>query len=165
MGRKRSETIELRNEYVRGYPLDMVGFLFVVLQWHWQTQIYPPDDPNELHEILAMPYRKRQVTRLWTDETRKLFKWMRVARPISDEDRSAAWGKTNGRCHHCDIDLTTEKHRINSFHVDHVIPVSRGGTSHIDNLVPACRTCNMSKGSCYTIPMVTGAERLKEVSP
>lgn len=30
---------------------------------------------------------------------------------------------------------------------DHVIPIHRGGTHSIGNLVPACRTCNRSKGS------------------
>lgn len=28
---------------------------------------------------------------------------------------------------------------------DHVIPVARGGTSEMDNLTTACRTCNRSK--------------------
>ena len=31
-------------------------------------------------------------------------------------------------------------------HVDHVVPVSRGGTDHPANLVAACATCNMGKG-------------------
>lgn len=30
--------------------------------------------------------------------------------------------------------------------IDHVIPLSRGGQDPIDNLVPACRSCNSSKG-------------------
>jgi len=30
---------------------------------------------------------------------------------------------------------------------DHVVPISRGGVHGISNLVPACRTCNQSKGS------------------
>ena len=32
-----------------------------------------------------------------------------------------------------------------SEHLDHVIPLSRGGTHEIDNLVPACAKCNVSK--------------------
>jgi 5-methylcytosine-specific restriction endonuclease McrA len=31
--------------------------------------------------------------------------------------------------------------------IDHVIPVSKGGDSFIENLVPACRGCNASKGN------------------
>lgn len=31
-------------------------------------------------------------------------------------------------------------------HVDHVFPVTRGGTDDDDNLVAACRDCNLSKG-------------------
>jgi hypothetical protein len=30
--------------------------------------------------------------------------------------------------------------------VDHVRPLSRGGAEHESNLVPACRSCNSSKG-------------------
>ncbi len=30
---------------------------------------------------------------------------------------------------------------------DHVIPLSRGGSNYISNIVPACRPCNASKGT------------------
>lgn len=30
-------------------------------------------------------------------------------------------------------------------HIDHVVPISRGGTSHPDNLAVACQRCNSSK--------------------
>ena len=30
--------------------------------------------------------------------------------------------------------------------VDHVIPINKGGTDHLDNLVAACMTCNSSLG-------------------
>ena len=32
-------------------------------------------------------------------------------------------------------------------HADHVIPLSRGGTHTLTNLVPACADCNLSKGA------------------
>ncbi len=32
-----------------------------------------------------------------------------------------------------------------SIEMDHVIPISRGGRHSIGNLVPACKTCNLSK--------------------
>jgi len=31
--------------------------------------------------------------------------------------------------------------------VDHVVPLARGGSNDLDNLVPACATCNSSRGS------------------
>ncbi len=31
--------------------------------------------------------------------------------------------------------------------VDHVLPISRGGTNDLDNLVLACQPCNVSKGN------------------
>lgn len=32
-------------------------------------------------------------------------------------------------------------------HIDHCIPLSRGGEHNLENLVPSCAPCNMSKGS------------------
>ena len=34
-----------------------------------------------------------------------------------------------------------------SKHVDHVIPLSRGGNHSVGNLAPACQECNLAKGS------------------
>lgn len=31
--------------------------------------------------------------------------------------------------------------------IEHLIPLSRGGTNHVDNLRPACRSCNSKKGT------------------
>lgn len=31
--------------------------------------------------------------------------------------------------------------------MDHVVPLSRGGSNGIENIVPACRPCNASKGN------------------
>jgi hypothetical protein len=47
--------------------------------------------------------------------------------------------RDNGTCVYCgekDID----------FHLDHVIPQCQGGKNNINNLVLACKKCNMSKG-------------------
>lgn len=55
--------------------------------------------------------------------------------------RRLVFGKTGGRCHWCggDAGLTPE--------IDHVVPVSRGGSDELENLVLSCRPCNRSKGS------------------
>lgn len=55
----------------------------------------------------------------------------------------------SGPCVYCGAPATT---------VDHDIPVIRGGANGRDNLVPACWTCNMAKGS------MTGLEFLAVLS-
>jgi 5-methylcytosine-specific restriction endonuclease McrA len=35
-------------------------------------------------------------------------------------------------------------------HLDHVLPIARGGVHCVDNLRPACAPCNLSKGAKYT---------------
>jgi len=45
-----------------------------------------------------------------------------------------------GLCAYCSTPLH------GNYHVDHVIPLSRGGSNNPDNLVLACATCNTSKG-------------------
>ncbi|MFI8830536.1 HNH endonuclease [Streptomyces afghaniensis] len=32
-------------------------------------------------------------------------------------------------------------------HVDHLVPLARGGAHSLSNLVPACQRCNTSKGA------------------
>jgi 5-methylcytosine-specific restriction endonuclease McrA len=46
------------------------------------------------------------------------------------------------RCYYCNRQLTS-----NSIEADHRIPVSRGGKNCGANIVPACRACNVRKGS------------------
>ncbi len=48
--------------------------------------------------------------------------------------------RQKGRCYYCQQKVKWSKH-----HVDHVIPLSRGGSNDISNLVIACPTCNLSK--------------------
>jgi len=43
---------------------------------------------------------------------------------------------------HCWICLSTDR-----LEVDHIIPVSRGGSNDISNLTTLCKSCNCSKGS------------------
>lgn len=41
--------------------------------------------------------------------------------------------------------------KIAKIELDHVIPVSKGGTHSIGNLVPACKSCNMSKTDNFLV--------------
>ena len=61
----------------------------------------------------------------------------RVEHDLSDEQWSAIKTAWSG-CAYCGA--TTE-----SFQRDCVLPISRGGRYTLDNIVPACRSCNASK--------------------
>ena len=68
--------------------------------------------------------------------------------PLKPRERDSVWNMTGGRCVYCGVQ--TNRERFGTFQVDHVIPVSFGGTNDPKNLVPACKSCNASK-AYYTV--------------
>jgi hypothetical protein len=56
--------------------------------------------------------------------------------------RAIIWNKTGGKCWYCN----RQTNPWTDFCIDHVVPISSGGTDDLDNLVPCCRPCNASKG-------------------
>lgn len=65
--------------------------------------------------------------------------------------RSAVWRKTDGHCWHCRKKLDP----FTDFHIDHLVSRKLGGPDDLENYVPSCQTCNLSKG----------AKRLEEWRP
>lgn len=55
------------------------------------------------------------------------------------EDIRRQYEAQSGRCYYCGIQVG------NDYHVDHVVPLSRGGSNGPENLVIACAPCNLSK--------------------
>ena len=56
--------------------------------------------------------------------------------------RQAIKEANNYECIYCG-----EKHHEHDLTIDHVHPRTMGGTNITSNCVPACRSCNQSKGS------------------
>lgn len=46
--------------------------------------------------------------------------------------------------------------------IDHVKPLSEGGSNKIDNLVAACKPCNSSRSTVKVIPLWQGAEKCRK---
>ncbi len=55
------------------------------------------------------------------------------------DDIQAQYKRQKGKCYYCHTKVGK------NYHVDHVIPISRGGSNDISNLVITCTFCNLSK--------------------
>ncbi|MGD9732766.1 MAG: HNH endonuclease [Desulfamplus sp.] len=59
------------------------------------------------------------------------------------ELRNSQWWKrkrSQGICHYCGESFPPKE-----LTMDHVVPISRGGTSSKNNVVPCCKECNTKK--------------------
>ena len=56
-------------------------------------------------------------------------------------NRHVLFGQQEGRCNGCKVDFP-----FRNMTVDHVVPQSRGGTDHLENLQLLCNYCNSLKG-------------------
>jgi hypothetical protein len=65
--------------------------------------------------------------------------------------KTKLYWKGQGNCGICSnpIDTTLNYPDPKSFSVDHIIPLSKGGSERIDNLQPAHLACNLAKGNSY----------------
>lgn len=59
------------------------------------------------------------------------------------------------RCYYCGIKIERKK-----LHIDHLNPLARGGAHAAYNLVPACQTCNLTKGKKEPNRFVVGQQLL-----
>lgn len=58
-------------------------------------------------------------------------------KPITDDVKLFAWSRDGGACVKCGA--------TSDLHFDHIIPLSRGGGDHAENIQLLCRTCNLTK--------------------
>ena len=69
----------------------------------------------------------------------------------SDERLWRIFEKTDGYCYHCGKKLAWSNYGNTDgragWEVDHSVPKSKGGTYHLNNLVPSCIPCNRDKGN------------------
>ena len=54
------------------------------------------------------------------------------------------YSKQEGKCFYCKVELGFSR---NSWHADHTVPLSRGGSNDISNIVISCPKCNLEKSN------------------
>lgn len=98
-------------------------------------------EKNKLHE--------KTTHRLWclaNREREQAHRQNRRAREQSangsftSQDVLDLFERQQGRCAYCRVTIQKD------FHVDHVIPLAKGGSNWPSNLALACESCNLSKG-------------------
>lgn len=57
------------------------------------------------------------------------------------------WAKKLKEYNHVCALCNGNKHPIFPLEIDHIVPLSVGGSHHIDNLRPLCNFCNVSRGN------------------
>ena len=87
----------------------------------------------------AAKYRKTEKGVM----ARKVTKALRrsVSGSFTRDDLVNRFAQYGNKCAHCG----SAEHIT----VDHIVPISRGGTNHIDNIQPLCKSCNSRKGARY----------------
>ena len=70
--------------------------------------------------------------------------------PAWDDDTvNEVYDRNNGHCWHCGKKLSFSNYGVlyakGAWEIDHSVPISRGGTNRLNNLVPSCISCNRSK--------------------
>lgn len=69
---------------------------------------------------------------------------------FTPHERKHILDRDNWSCQCCGIEVHDESigkwNTPNKCHIDHIVPISKGGNSESRNLRVLCRTCNLSKG-------------------
>ena len=97
----------------------------------WQKRVRAGQRYPARSEVLAIYSRQRRQHRI-----------ARAPGSYTQFDIDKIYQRQNGRCKYCFVPLYSRS----EYHIDHVRPLARGGTNYPDNLVIACKKCNISKG-------------------
>jgi 5-methylcytosine-specific restriction endonuclease McrA len=65
---------------------------------------------------------------------------------VEDVDRRVVWERDRGRCQ-LKIVCTGRRVPFRKMHMDHIIPLARGGEHSYANVQTSCGPCNLAKGS------------------
>lgn len=108
--------------------------------------------------ILATVEFERDEAKSDLGALRELWPSNHNAHPINDPAvRASVWALTNGKCTYCDGVIYRDGQAPSieqRFVVEHVVPTSMGGPDNLANYVPACMSCNSSKGDRHVLTLI-----------
>lgn len=104
--------------------------------WYKSNQEYHLSKGKEWRK--QNPEQYKALNKAYYAKRRKLFR--NAPGSHTAEDIRILYDEQEGRCAYCGITL------YNDYHLDHIIPLIRGGSNNPDNLACTCAACNLSKG-------------------
>jgi 5-methylcytosine-specific restriction endonuclease McrA len=108
--------------------------------WRENPEAKREHDPIGDRASWWLKYQTSPELRLYTRQKSKRRKaQMRdsVAIQVSGKEVRARFAEFDHRCAYCGAG--------GDLHIEHVVPISRGGGHALGNIVPACESCNYSK--------------------
>ena len=91
-----------------------------------------------LYRAIAHRYDQKHKEQANARNRNKRARYKQSEGKHDQRDIQAQLKRQHGKCYYCG-------ELVDKYHVDHVIPLSRGGGNGPDNLVISCPKCNMSK--------------------
>lgn len=100
---------------------------------------YEAKDPDKIRQMKT-DWKKANPDRVLDhDHTRRARRRGTQVEPVS---RRAVWERDGGICHICLDPVAFEE-----MHLDHVMPLAKGGTHTYDNVAPTHASCNLHKAA------------------
>lgn len=90
---------------------------------------------------LANPERAKQNTKI--SKHRRRSRERNAVGSFTRADLSELFKQQRGRCVYCRVQLDPK----GIYHVDHIVPLAKGGSNNPDNLQLLCMQCNLQKGA------------------
>lgn len=75
----------------------------------------------------------------WRDWRDKL---MTERKRLTKKERQTVFDKMKGHCAYCGCEIS-----LDEMQVDHIMPLRKGGLDELENMLPACRSCNHYKST------------------
>lgn len=124
-----------KREYRKAHPEETKKHKRENLKRHPEANQRRHKRYNERHPELQR--MRGRITKLKHDA--------RLSKDIKRSDLMAIYEVQEGRCAYCGITIFWDIQR--DMHVDHIQPVTKGGSNELDNLCLTCVDCNVTKSN------------------
>lgn len=93
----------------------------------------------EYHKGYQKRYRRENPHKIAVHHSRRRARFVSAEGSFSGSDITSLFETQGGKCAYCGTSIK------NGYHVDHIVPLSRGGSNWPENLCLACPPCNLAK--------------------